>query len=207
MRVLLRNFVLIIFAVISLPIIAAESPKAILEKSISKISNVNGIKAAFSISIDGSSPISGTYLSKGKKFKLVTPLSTTWFDGKDMWTANNKSRQITLITPTEQEINEVNPFSYLKSYKGKYRIFFSKRSEKGLYLILLNPINSKDQIKAVEIAINAASLLPERFIIRDKNDNRTTVSVNSISLNTIIPDAEFICKPNSLKGYELVDLR
>lgn len=184
----------------------AESSIDILDKAVKNIKSASGISSSFKITSPNGN-VTGTFKSDGKKFKLETPLGTTWYDGTSMWTANNRSKQITLVTPTADEISEVNPFAYLNSYKSKYKTGISKRKDDNRHLVLLNPKNSKDNIKAVEVAINKKTYLPERFIIRDKNDNVTTVYVNSLSVKASNPASTFVCPVNSYPGYEVVDLR
>lgn len=184
----------------------AQNAAEVLDKAVANITKASSVNCSFKIeSADGK--LNGTFKSSGKKFKLETPVSTTWYDGKDMWTSNPRSKQITLVKPDSQEINEVNPFAYLNSYKGKYKVFFSKHKDNNRYLVLLNPKNTKDEIKAVEIAINKKTYLPERFIIRDRYDKVTTLYVNSLTLTSANPPATFVCPVESMKDYEVVDLR
>lgn len=204
----LRYFtILLSLLFIPLSTFSAETPRQVIDKAISKINGIRGIKASFNISGNEFSNVSGSFEGNKQKFKLSTPQGITWYNGTDMWTSNVRSKQITLVHPTVEEINEVNPFAYLNSYKGKYKVFFSKRKDANRYLVLLNPVNSNDNIKAVEIAINKKTYLPERFIIRYKNDKRTTVTVTSLNTNYNATDAIFVCPVNNMKDYELIDLR
>jgi len=146
-------------------------------------------------------------MNSGNKFKLKTQGGTTWYDGHNMWTANHTSKEITIVEPTQQEVRESNPFSYLESYKSEYNVFFSRRKESTRHLVLLNPKNKGSEIKAVEIAINKKTYLPERFIIRDRNDRVTTVEVTSLKLMGKQTVSTFTCPVNNMKDYEVVDLR
>lgn len=201
------RILLLLVAILPFYALAEDNPSQILEKAVAKVSSAKGLKSSFNISGKAMSNMSGTFEGTGRKFKLTLPGSITWYDGKQMWTSNQSSKQITLVSPTAQEINEVNPFAYLNSYKGKYNVYFSKRKDANRYLVVLNPKNSNDAVKAVEIAINKKTMLPERFIIRDRNDNRSTISISSLSLNNAYNEAFFSCPLEKMKDYELVDLR
>lgn len=205
---MLKRFITLFFAFICFLTVHAQSETAqsVFEKAVGKISGTSGLNTSFKInSPEGN--ISGSLKISGKKFRLDTSYGSTWYDGKNMWTSNKSSHQITLVNPTVSEITEVNPFAYIDSSKGKYKIAFSRRTESGRYLLLLNPKNSKENYKAVEIAVNKKTYLPERFIIRDKNDKITTVNINSLTLNGKYKDKEFICPVESMSDYEFVDLR
>lgn len=185
---------------------AEVSASRILDKAVAKLSKASSVNCKFRISADNQN-LNGSFKSTGRKFHLDTPVSTTWYDGKNMWTSNPKTKEITLVNPNSQEINEVNPFAYLSSYKHRFITGMSKRRDNDRYLVLLNPRDRKDQIKAIEVAVNKKTFLPERFIIRDRNDKVTTVYVNALSLSTKNADSQFVCPVNSMSDYEFVDLR
>ena len=206
MKIHKRHIVLLLTILLPFQWVLAETAQSVLAKVSDNLLKSSRVECNFTVKSD-ESQIKGTFMASGQMFKLSTPVGTTWFDGKNMWTSNKQSKQITLFEPTSEEVAEVNPFAYIGSYKGKYKIFFSKRKENNKYLILLNPINSKENIKAVEVMVDKKTLLPERFIIRDKNDRLTTIHVNSLVLGKKFNKTDFVCPQTSMKDYELVDLR
>lgn len=197
---------LCLLAFTMLPAYAAESAASILDRAVAKIKNAGGVECSFKL--QGSSAAScGTLSMAGNKFRLSTSKFNTWFDGKNMWTANDDTREITLVNPTSQEIRESNPLEYLKDYKSQYNVYFSKRKDNARHLILLNPKTKGGNIIAVEIAVNKKTLLPERLIIRDRNDVRTTVNISGMTLGSKRNSSWFVCPVKSMGGYELIDLR
>lgn len=184
----------------------AETAAQLLDKAVSKISRSSGVVCSFAVSGNGNN-LKGELISSGNKFKLVTPAGTTWYDGKSMWTASNSSKEITLVTPTAQEINESNPFAYLSGYETDYKVYFSRRKSDTCHLVLLNPKKKNAEIKAVEIDLNKKTLLPERFIIRDRSDKVVTVSVSSLSIGKKTSASVFVCPVDKMEGFEVVDLR
>ena len=184
----------------------AGSAAEVLHKTASKIRNAGKVSCMFTL--EGSKgSLKGTLNSEGSKFKLATPGSTTWFDGTRMWTSNPGTKEITLVTPTAEEIRESNPFSYLDSYEKDFNVFFSKRKDSGHYLVLLNPKRENTGLKAVEVAVNKKTFLPDRFIVRDSRDNVTTINVNSLSLKSNPGPGGYVCPVESMKDYEIIDLR
>ena len=190
----------------ALQVQSAESPSKLLDKAIAKISKASAVSCSFTVYGSGIKE-SGKLLSSGQKFRISTPTASTWYDGKNMWTANGSSKEITLVTPTQQEINEVNPFSYISGYKADYKVYFSKRKSDVDYLILLNPKRKNGEIKAVEIDLDKKSLIPRRFIVRDRNEKVTTISLTSVKLDNRVSDSAFVCPAGDMTDYELVDLR
>lgn len=199
-------FSIIVFLTMFLSASAADSPETVLSKSIGILKKAKAIECNFRLSGNGTN-VSGSLLTSGSKFKLASSAGTTWFDGSNMWTSNDSSREITLVTPTAEEVSESNPFAYLNSYTSKFKAFFSKRQDVNRYLVLLNPKKNNTEIKAIEVAINKKTYLPERFIIRDSNDRVTTIEIKSVNLKASAKSGDFVCPVSSMNGYELVDLR
>lgn len=160
----------------------------------------------FTVSAEGQS-LNGELSVSGRKFKLVTPRSTTWFNGKEMWVSNSDTREITLVEPTSEEISESNPFEYLNSYKRDYNVYMSRNKDDACHVILLNPKNKSGQIRAVEIAVNKKTLLPEQFRIRDASNHITVIKVTSLKTGVKLPSNGFSCPVGQMTDYELIDLR
>ena len=201
-----RTLVSVLLLLVALPAICAGNAAQVLDKAVGKLKGSSSVECAFKVS-GNSQSVTGNLKTAGQKFKLTTSAGTTWYDGKSMWTANPASKEITLVEPSQQEVRESNPFSYLDGYKSTFNIYFSRRKDASRHLVLLNPKTKSSEIKAVEIAINKKTYLPERFIIRDRNDRVTTIEITSLRLTGKSPEATFTCPVKQMKDYELVDLR
>lgn len=199
-------FGLVFFTICTFNVFAAESATQILDHAVAKIKKASSVDCRFSIKSDNQS-VAGSLNMADNKFKLESPYATTWFDGLKMWTANPKTKEITLVNPTDRELKESNPLQYLQGYKHDYNVFFSKRKDTRRYLVLLNPKTKNSDIKAVEIALNKITLLPERLIIRDKNDKRTTVIISAMKVESKVDPNKYVCPVQSMTDYEVIDLR
>lgn len=189
----------------TLPSAARSYAEQVLDKTISKLVSAPGVTCRFEAQSNGQS-VNGSMKTSGRKFQIKSPASSTWYDGRQMWTANAQTKEITLVVPSAEELSEVNPFAYLSNVKGQYKVGYSKRKETGRHLIVLNPKTKNSGIKAVEIAIDSKTLLPERFIIRNTSNQVTTIQVSGLSLKGS-GNSEFTCPVKSMSNYELVDLR
>lgn len=185
----------------------AESPAEVIGKATAKINASRGMAGHFRASGSGGD-ISGTFRFDGRRsFMEVPSVSTTWYDGKTLWTLNARNKEVTVSIPEPQELREINPLLYIRNVNNDYRLFFSKRKEKGRYLVLLNPRNTKTGIKAVEVAVNASTYAIERLIIRDSDDNVSTLNLSNVSYTRRFLDSDFTYPAEKYKGYELIDLR
>ena len=185
---------------------SAQSPAQILAKAAGKINSAPGIDCTFTART-GQGVVHGSLKASGKAFAVETNGASTWYDGKTMWTANHSTEETIVSLPTPQEIAETNPLSYLSGYSSLYNVYLSKRKEAGKHLVLLNPKKRNTGIKAVEIAVNAKSMLPERLIIRQDNDQLITVNIGRLNLDGKITAASLAYPESRYKGYETIDMR
>lgn len=185
----------------------SQSASSILDQVASKLKNSKSVQCSFSVEGNGSRTINGRILASGNMFRLESPAGTTWHDGQTMWTSNNSTKEITIVKPSASEIRETNPFAYLDQYKNEFVLFFSRRKDPSHHLVLLNPRSVKSNVKAVEIAVNKKTMLPDRFIIRDRNDNISTVKINSLKLGSNVKASDFACPASRMTEYEIVDMR
>ncbi len=205
----MRKLLLIVLLTIATAISAfCQTPRDVMRSVASRLTGTSGISGAFKINYPANT-INGTFKISGRKSNIrIAEMGEQWYDGKTMWNANKASREVTLFNPTSEELAEANPLAYLDNYSSRYNIFFSKRKDAARYLILLNPKKrSSGDVKAIEVAVNKTTMLPERLVIRMNNDSRSTVTFTNIALGRKFADSEFVFPAARYSDYETVDLR
>lgn len=178
----------------------------IVKKSARLITGSSGFKSQFSIQ-SGSNKIEGMIVGSGDKFHITTPVSQSWFNGKNMWTYNSRSKETILTTPTLQEIMETNPLRLLRTNSNDYKAIFAKTQIKGKHVIVLVPRKKGTGIKRVDIVLSAAGCLPESIKVIPENGPVSTVKVNKIQTGIKIPASEFEYPKAKFANVEIVDLR
>lgn len=105
----------------------AQDGRAILDKAAASLKK-GGVEVQFKattykgLSPQGSSQ--GTLKYSGSKFAVSTSEAEVWFDGKSQWTILKSSNEVNLTEPTAQEIQQINPMSFVNLYrqKSKYTV-------------------------------------------------------------------------------------
>lgn len=204
----IADLLVFLLTIVSVLPVRAVTPQEVLAETTAKIFKASGIECHYKATGDSGSS-SGLYRVSGNKFYMeATGLGNEWYDGRTLWNLNPATKEVTVSTPTAQEVAEANPLSYLNGYASKYKIFFSrKRKDKARYLVLLNPKSAKSGFMAIEVAINKKTMLPERMIIRDKQDQVTTIQFTGLTLNKKFADSAFTFPASQYPGYETIDLR
>jgi len=178
----------------------------IMTKAATNIRSAKGIYGSFVISSSGKN-LTGTFKAKGAKFTLMTSASSSWYNGKHLWTYNPSSGETTLFTPTAEELLESNPLEYLKTYSNSFTSVFSKKKISGKYIVSLIPKSKKNQIKQVEIVFNNKTLKPEKFTIENQSGSVTMVNVKSLDYARSFKASEFEYPRSKYPKSQIIDLR
>ena len=185
---------------------SAETADAMLRKAASAINGSAGVTASFTLDY-GQQKIAGTLKASGKKFTLQTPKSSTWYDGKSMWTYNAGSNETTLMTPTSQEVAEANPLSIVNSYSSTFTAAFAKTQPKGSKTIVLTPKSKHIGYKSVHVTIPDGSCYPSKLVVIPSSGHKVTVSVSQVKTGQKLAESTFIYPKTKYPKAEIVDLR
>lgn len=187
-----------------IPSSAITAPE-VLSKSASKISGAKSVTCTFTLTTQGKS-VKGSLKTSGTKFAITTPYSSSWYNGKAMYTYNASSRETTIVTPTAAELAEANPLCYLKGYDKSFTAAFSKTMPKGKYEVILTPKKRNTGIKSVTLIINGKTMLPDAITVTGGGATGKVV-LNSVSLGGALPASTFEYPAKNYPKVEIVDLR
>lgn len=199
----------IVISVIALGIVfpmAAETADSMLKKVATAINGAGGLTASFTLDY-GQQKISGTLKASGKRFALQTPSSSTWYDGKNMWTYNQKNNETTLMNPTPQEVAEANPLSIVNSYSTSFTAAFAKGQTKGSKTIVLTPKSKQAGYKSVHVTIPDGSSFPSKLVVIPSSGQKVTVGISQVKTGQKLAESTFIYPKNKYPKSEIVDLR
>lgn len=184
----------------------AVTAPAVLSKASQKALAAKGIDCSFSLSISGKS-VNGTLKASGKLFMISTPVGTSWYNGSVMATYNPKINETTLVKPTAEELMETNPLLYLNGYSSKFTASFAKTMPKGKHVINLTPKAKRSAVKSVTVTLNAATSVPEKFVVTSSDNTVTTIVIKKLNYAASIPVSTFEYPKTKYPKAEIIDLR
>lgn len=179
---------------------------AVLGKAAAAARGAKGIAGTFSIAM-GRGSVNGTIKASGTRFAIETPASSSWYNGKELYTYNPRSKETTVVIPTAGEISEVNPLSYLNSYATAYKGTFAPKQTSGAYTVVLTPKNKYNAVKRVEVVINKTTWKPQRFVIEASSGEKSTLAIKQLNYNASVSSSTFAYPKGRFPGVEIVDLR
>lgn len=178
----------------------------VMNKAASYAKAAKGIVGVFGVTTSGGS-FTGSLKASGNKFVFATPVSTSWYNGKHMWSYNTSSKETTVVTPTANEISESNPLEYLRTYSANYSVTFSKNRVAGKYVVTLIPKSKKNQVRSVEITLNSKSFKPKKFVVIPRAGTAATVRIKSLDYSKSISASEFEYPKAKYPRVQIIDLR
>lgn len=185
---------------------AAETADQLLKKAASAINSTSGLTAAFTVDY-GSQKLSGTLKALGHKFVLETSASSTWYDGKNMWTYNPKTAETTLTVPTPSEVAESNPLSFVNSYSSTFTASYAKTQKAGSKTVVLTPKKKNSGYNSVHITISESTSIPTRIVVVPSSGQKMTVSISGVKRQQKLAPATFVYPKSKYPKAEIVDLR
>lgn len=188
------------------------SAREILNKTKEQMQNNGAISATFTTTLfDGTTPqeiFSGTMDIKGQKYVMKTDAVCTWFNGQDQWTLVHNSNEVSLVTPTQDELKVSSPLSFMEIYHSGFKLSSKTAYLRGrkVWEVTMRPENRKQEPSSIVISIDQETYTPMCLRIRNNGD-WTRISINDFSTRSSLPDEHFNFPSQDYPNYEVIDMR
>ena len=199
---ILRVMMMTLFALNSLFTASAQTPKSVLDKAAATITVKEGVKANFKMTA-GKGSTSGTLLLKGRKFHASTPVAIVWFDGKTQWTYVKNNDEVNISTPTEAQLQAINPYNFINLYKKGYDATLNKSGKD--YVVHLTATDKNKKIQELFVTVNKSTYHPTQVKLL-QNKKWTVFDITDIKRQNI-PDSQFQFNSKDFPNAEIIDLR
>ncbi len=198
----------ILFSVYSILIAScafAQSATQVLDKAIAVFNNSQGITADYVITA-GQGSSAGKIDMCGNKFRIVSDDMICWYDGTSQWTYSTISDEVSVTTPTLEEMQMSNPYIAITTLKKTCHIYKAYTQIEGFYTLKLVPKDDQS-IKQILVYLenNTYNVSKVYFEMMDGNNYRTVISNYK---TTRFSDGIFNYDKTMVPaGTEVVDLR
>ncbi|UKK49384.1 outer-membrane lipoprotein carrier protein LolA [Prevotella sp. E9-3] len=197
--------ILILFSILMscLTIAQAQNAKDVLDKCAAVVSNKDGVKASFRMESARYGTSSGTIAIKGRKFCVTTDIASIWFDGKTQWTYLKKNDEVSVTTPTEVQLQTLNPYNFITMYKKGFK--HTMTTNASSYNVHLTADNSSKKMSEMFITIDKKSFTPTEVKVLQGN-KWTTFKISNLQKSKL-DDAMFRFSSKDFPSAEVIDLR
>ena len=181
----------------------AQTAKQVLDKTAAVVSNKSGVTASFTISSKQYGNSSGTISVKGKKFYANTSAGIVWFDGKTQWTYVKDNDEVNVNTPTQEDLQAINPYNFIYMYKQGYAATMTANGQN--FVVTLKATAKNKGVQEMQITINKQSYVPSQVRML-QNKHWTTISVTNFK-KANLSDGLFRFNRKAYPNAEIIDLR
>lgn len=190
----------------------AQNAKQILDNTATKIKQMGDVEVRFAAtSFSGTTEqgkTNGIVLLQGKKMYLSTDEMKMWYNGKTQWSLIPESGEVNVSTPTEREMTNMNPYSFLNLYKKGYKMKAHQTKLRGKDVYEIHLTARSQNANAQEIYVDVAKNDYSPLCIRVRQDNNwNRISIQSIQGNKHFNDADFEFPKSEYPNIEIIDLR
>lgn len=181
----------------------AQTARDVLDKCAATLNTKDGLKADFTMSSAQYGATSGTIAIKGRMFHATTPVAAMWFDGKTQWTYMKKNDEVNVTTPTEAQLQAINPYNFINMYKKGFK--YTMTTADDSYKVHLTAEQSGQRIPELFITVDKKNYQPtEVKLLQGKK--WTTFTISNLK-KTPMADADFKFNSKDFPTAEVIDLR
>lgn len=177
----------------------------IFDKAKEKITSAKSLQADFSMSAQGQT-VKGKIYAKGSKFSIISSSTSSWYNGKLLYTYDKGSNETYLYSPSEKELREVNPLIYLSS-SSEYKITGKKEKTKGMESVILNPQKAGSGIKSIMIDIDTKNYTPTKIVINTSGGGTMILNISNVKLDVNLGNATFEYPKSKYPNVSISDMR
>ena len=207
----MKKIFLFLFSLLTMAA-TAQNARNILDSTASRIKKMGDVRVSFTAtSFNGTTEQAsskGTMFLQDKKMYLSTDDMLMWYNGKTLWSMMKESSEVNVSTPTEREMANMNPYSFLGLYKKGYKMSAKQTKLRGkdVYEVHLIARYAGSNVQEMYIDVTKSDYTPLCIRARQDNDwNR--ISIHSLQGNQHFTTNDFEFPKNDYPNIEISDLR
>ena len=181
----------------------SQDAKSVLDKCAAAVSAKEGVKASFVMESAQYGRAQGTISVKGKMFHASTEVAALWFDGTTQWTYLNSNNEVSVTTPTEAQLQAINPYNFIHLYKSGFK--YTMTTNNTSYNVHLTAEDAKRKIQEMFITVDKKAYTPTDVKLR-QGTKWTTFRISDFQ-KVSLADSEFRFNSKDYPTAEVIDLR
>lgn len=207
----LKTYLLILLAFVAFPapLSMALTASQIINKTASTVESFPSLHLSL-VSTSGKTSVSAKLVMSGPRFVFTTSDMEVYYDGQTQWTFDPSAGEVTLTTPTAEELAEINPLAFLRNY--------ARNSDRDYTTSIVSTAGNKTQIKMVAktrkqfvkstlITIDTSTWLPTEVKAELTNGQTVSVRVVSSIKGKALQAPHFRFPQSKYPTVEVIDLR
>ena len=186
----------------------AQDASKIMDAVTNSLRKYKSIKSIYTLTYKENGKTSsqnGAIILQGNKYVNKTGGTMTWFDGKTMWAYVKENEEVTITTPSSEELASSNPYTFINSSKKDFTASIIS-SDGNQFKIKLIPKTSNNDINYLILNVKKKSYQPVDMLVDMKN-SKIIIVLNSFETNKSYKNSSFTFSKSKYPDVEVVDLR
>lgn len=192
-----------------------EEAVALLDKTSNLYKQSTGTEMSLKISIDDAqtgqqTSVNGNLKTRDKRFVLSTSFATMNFDGKNLYIYQPDVNEITISSPAESEISDMDPTQIMSMYSEGYQIpkpEYSTENGKKIAIVSLYPEDKAEDFHRLSLKIDLSNYCPLQITTYGKNGMTNTIDILKIDTNKNFSEKELIFDLKKYPKAQIIDIR
>lgn len=189
--------------------------KQVLDAVSTKFKTYRSVKANFSLKVENAAgKIQGTKTGvvqmKGVKYRVALDGQDIICDGKTIWTYDKSANEVQ-VSALDNSSGNITPQKLFTNFYDKDFLYIMndevKAGNKTLQVVELTPIDKSKPFFKVVVEVDKSAKSIQSTKVFEKNGNRYTYAISSMTTNSDISDANFSFDAKKFPGVEVIDLR
>lgn len=204
-----RTLLTLLFSFALLPCLG-QTAIQLLNQAAAKLQH-GGIKASFEATtfrgLNPNGSTCGTIQVEGKKFKIQSNSITTWFNGKTQWSMQTGSDEVNVSTPTDAEIQKINPTAFINLYRGNcnYSLENEHYAGKNCKKITIVP-KERTSFQRLVVLLDGSGNL-QNIRMKDSKGNWIRFRINHLQTGLRLSNSTFEFNKHDYPKVTIIDLR
>ena len=200
------RWALILFALFhfAMRLSAAETASSVLKHLYNRFNN-QPVEVTFRVMSPGASPKGVIVLDKDR-FTIKSDDLSTWYDGTTQWTLSHSINEVNVITPTPEELAEINPLLIMRSMSTLFNAELGD-APAGQYLLKLVSKDKDYPISSATIKIKNNEWTPTEVTVVSNTGERYSFIITKVNDLGKIEKNCFRFNPADFPGVQVIDLR
>jgi outer membrane lipoprotein carrier protein len=189
--------------------------KQVLDAVSTKFKTYKSVKANFSLKIENAAgktqgTKTGVVQMKGGKYRVALDGQDIICDGKTIWTYDKSANEVQVST-LDNSSGSITPQKLFTNFYDKDFLYIMndevKAGAKTFQVVELTPIDKTKPFFKVVVEVDKSAKSIQSTKVFEKNGNRYTYAISSMTTNGDMPDANFSFDAKKFPGVEVIDLR
>ena len=205
---------LFLFGTLSMVAQKEEEAKSVLEQTSQAFNKSGGIEADFTFTPYSQGmpqeETEGNIRLLDENFRLTLPTMVTWFDGKTQWTYLPTNEEVNVSTPTREEVESINPLSFLTLYRKGYTYQLGQKTTyqgKSIVEVKLTADDTRKQWVNLTLYIDRSTHLPLYIKLKEAGKDYHEITISNYQLNKGWKKSDFTFNAKEYPDAEVIDLR